>query len=156
MKRNRRSGFTLIEICLAVAIALIMLMIAIPSISGVLSQKKTNQPFDTFDQMVKTAQSRSLSEGRPYCISWEKGEIVLRPTASVTKAEANGVERISLSDQETYSLELPAAMVKKAPMMWVFWPTGTWEAATVTYKGPDTAWKAIYRPLKSKAEVAEL
>lgn len=155
MKRSRR-GFTLIEICLAVAIAVVTIMIAVPSISGVLSRQKSNQPFDTFDQLVKQAQTRSLSEGRAYFLSWDKDQITLRPVAPADDSEANGVDRISISKEESYNLELPAAMVKNTPMKWVFWPTGTCEAATVTYKGHGMGWKATYRPLKSKAEVTEL
>jgi prepilin-type N-terminal cleavage/methylation domain-containing protein len=158
----KQKGFTLIEICLAVAIALVMLMIAVPSISGVISKQKADGPFEAFNGMVKQAQSRSLSEGRPYFIAWEEGktrgqgEIVLRPVVANNEGEVDGVARIPFSEKESYDLAFPAAMMKKTPKQWAFWATGTCEPATIIYKGPDASWTATYNPLTVKAEVTEL
>jgi len=155
MKR-RSEGFTLIEICLAVAIALVMLMIAVPTISGFLKQQQANQPFENLDRLVKKAQSLSLSERRTYLIGMEKGEIVLKPQAPEDESEAKGLDRIPVSEEESYTFEFPAALVKNPPGQWTFWPTGTREPATISYKGPSGAWTAVYRPLALKADVTEL
>jgi hypothetical protein len=142
--------------CLAIAIALVMLMIAVPSISGVLKQQQANQPFDTFDQLVRKAQALSLSQRRTYQIAWFKDAIVLKPESPDNGAESKGIDRIAISDNESYGIELSAALVKKPPNEWTFWPTGTLEPATITYKGPSGSWTAVYRPLSVKAEVNEL
>jgi len=151
-----RGGFTLIEICLAVAIALVMLMIAVPSISGFLKQQESNQTFDALDRMVKKAQSLSLSERRAYLITLEKEQIILRPQAPENASEADGIDRIAISDKESYTLELPSALVKNPPAQWTFWPSGTREPAIIYYKGPSGAWTATFRPFSVKAEVTEL
>jgi len=155
MKPNRR-GFTLIELSLAIAIALVMLMIAVPSVSSFLKNQESNKPFDNFDRLVKKAQSLSLTERRTYVIDLDKDEIVLKPQAAENDSESKGIDRIAVSDKETYTFELPAALVKKPTTEWTFWPSGTREPATISYKGPSGEWRAVYRPLTVKAEVNEL
>lgn len=151
-----RKGFTLLEICLAIAIAMVIMLMAVPSISGVLKGQKANRPYEMFDQLVKKAQARSISERRNYLITWEKEELVLRPENPENVEEAQGIDRIAIADKESYEIQLPAALVKKPPSEWTFWPTGTCEPATILYKGPQGSWTAVYRPLTVKAEVTEL
>ena len=157
--KSRSLGFTLLEICLAVAIAAVMIMLAVPTLSGVIERQKADQPFDLFDALVKKAQSLSVSERRTYVIGWERDrrgrqQIVLRPDGPGSGGDV--AETISVGDRESYELILPAALVKAPPKVWTFWPTGTCEPATVIYKGPDTAWKAYYPALKAKPEVTGL
>ena len=154
--KQPRSGFTLIELCLAIAIALVMLMIAVPSVSTFLKNEQSNKPFETFDQMVKKAQNLSLTERRTYVIDLDEKEIVLKPQAPENESESSGIDRIAVSDDENYTFELPAALQKKHTTEWTFWPSGTREPATIYYKGPSGSWMAIYHPLTVKAEVTEL
>lgn len=151
-----RGGFTLIEICLALAIALVIVMIAVPSLSSVLKQDATNQSFEAFDQLVRKARALSTSERRTYLIGWSQKEIVLRPELPENPSEAEGVDRIPISQKERYTFELPAALSKTKPTLWSFWPSGTREPATISYEGPTGSWSATFPPLAVKPEVNEL
>ena len=54
---------------------------------------------------------------------------------------------------ELYSLILPAAIDADPAPEWTFWPTGTCEPATITYKGPAGSWEVRYAPLSARATI---
>lgn len=147
----RSRAFTLIEICLAVLIISILISVAIPSIKGLLDQQKSKESFDRFDALAHRAQSLAMSERRAYVLVWDKTGILLRPSQSASKEEANGIDRIDLAKEEACQIDFPAALVKKPSPQWVFWPSGTCESAKVTYQGSKGTWLAEYDPLTVRA-----
>ena len=68
MRRSR--GFTLVEIIIAVAIMSTLLLMAVPSLQGVLADRKLRASLDAFNNLVREAQERSVSEDRAYLIVW--------------------------------------------------------------------------------------
>jgi type II secretory pathway pseudopilin PulG len=148
---RKTEGFTLIEICLAVFIALILTMMAIPSIQGLLSERAIKRSFDSFSDMVTEAQNRAITERRAYLIAWDEDGISLRPDQPANKDEQKGIERVDLKKDETYDIELPAALEKDPPKEWIFWPSGTCESAKISYRGADGTWTADYDPLTVRA-----
>src|SRR5689334_18325480 len=122
---RREGGFTLFEIILAVFIAVLLILLAIPSIEGVFAEGRMKRSFEAFDELVRTAQSRSLAEQRAYVLAWEKGRIALRPDELRPEDDASGVAQLDVANDESYELELPAALLPHPPTVWVFWPSGT-------------------------------
>ena len=161
--RFHRAAFTLLEICLAVLIALLMLAVAVPALSGVLRGNALEASFDAFDQLARQARLRSLEERRPYRLAWEEGAVVLRPdgAADADAAEGGGEDeaappletRLAFAQGEAISVELPAALLKNPEPVWTFWPSGVCEPAIITRTGTDGRWSATYHPLTGEATV---
>ncbi|MGZ5020820.1 MAG: prepilin-type N-terminal cleavage/methylation domain-containing protein, partial [Chthoniobacterales bacterium] len=62
--RKKTQGFTLIEIAISIFILLLILMLAVPSMSGVLADRRLRRSLDAMNDLVRTAQERSVNEHR--------------------------------------------------------------------------------------------
>ncbi|MEI8342422.1 MAG: hypothetical protein WCH43_12935 [Verrucomicrobiota bacterium] len=149
----RCRGFTLIEICLAVFISLMLITLAVPSIERLLNESKGRETFDRFDALVRHAQSLAVTERRPYLLEWDDSGVLMRPEKPATREEEAGLDRVDYGEKEVCDIDFPAALVKKPSREWIFWPSGTCEPATVTYKGKGESWSADYDPLTLQATV---
>src|SRR5437762_13324387 len=78
---QRFRAFTLIEIALSIFILMLLLMLAVPSLSGVIASRRLKQSLDGFNNLVRQAQERSVTERRAYLIVWRKSGVLLRPEA---------------------------------------------------------------------------
>src|SRR6266480_181553 len=145
MQRHR--AFTLIEIIIAVAILTIILLMAVPSLEGVFTDRKLRASLDGFNSLVREAQERSVSEHRAYLIVWGDRDVTVRPEAFARDEERKAVATFSLEHGSTLTLSLPAALTKKQPGEWIFWPTGTCEPAVVRFEGHAGKWTEIYSAL---------
>lgn len=138
---------------IAVFIMLLLMGLAIPSFSGVLKDRRLRRSLDDINRLVRTAQERSVSERRPYLVSWQKDNIIVRPE-TMTKADENApAARMVLRKGDALMLRLPSALIANPPADWVFWPSGTCEPALVSFKGPDGTWTAKYSALTAQAEL---
>ncbi len=152
MQRNQRA-FTLIEMTIAVFIMLLLMGLAVPSLNGVLKDRRLRRSLDEMNNLVRTAQERSVSERRPYLISWQKDNIIVRPE-SFTKGEAEeATSKLVLHRGDAFLLKLPLALLKDPPADWVFWPSGTCEPALVSFQGGDGSWTAKYSALTALPEL---
>ena len=79
MRRYR--AFTLIEIVIAVAILTVVLLMAVPSLRGVVADRKLRASLDSFNNLVRQAQERSVAEHRSYLIVWGDHEVMVQPEA---------------------------------------------------------------------------
>jgi prepilin-type N-terminal cleavage/methylation domain-containing protein len=150
---QRARGFTLIEIALAIFILLLLLVLAVPSFSGVIANRRLKQSLDEFNNLVREAQERSVTERRPYLIAWGKNNVVVRPEVFAEGEEAKATAEFRLSRGSTLSLSLPVALAEKYPAEWIFWPSGTCEPATVYFRAPAGSWTANYAPLTGRPEI---
>ena len=137
---QRFQAFTLIEIALSIFILLLILLLAVRSLSGVIADRRLKQSLDNFNQLVRQAQERSVTERRPYLIVYGKNSVLLRP-----EVFAEGEE-----EKPTTAL-----LLGKPPAEWIFWPSGTCEPATVQFRGPAGTWTANYSPLTAQAELTQ-
>jgi len=155
--RKFRSGFTLLEISLAIMIALVVMAVAIPSVTRALGESPAQQAFKNFDAMVQEARDRSGAEGRNYVIVWGREKaVLLRPEEPANRAEAEGLKRWEIDTEGELELHLPAALTAKGATpdaIWTFWPDGACEPAEVRYKGAGGKWSAVYSPFTTQAEV---
>ena len=150
---QRCRAFTLIEIIIAVSILTVVLMMAVPSLSGVIADRKLRASLDRFSDLVRQAQERSVNEHRPYLIVWGKSEVSVQPEAFAKDEEKAPVAAFALEQGTVLTLSLPAAMSRTAGE-WIFWPTGTCEPATVHYEGRAGTWTENYSPLTGHGELA--
>lgn len=179
---HRRSGFTLIEVMLAVAIAVIIMFMAMPSFKGMSAEKKLTESFERFDALARKAQKNAVQQQRSWTLVWEQqGKsfgITLRPdelvssettpdgsgntTTDVSQDLANNnqsdaTESLSIGAGESFTIERPVALVpaEQAPMQWTFWRSGTCEPAIIRYTGPAGMWVAQYHPLTGHGEIMQ-
>ena len=150
---QRARGFTLIEIALAIFILLLLLVMAVPSFSGVIANRRLKQSLDEFNNLVRQAQTRSVTERRPYLIVWGKNNVVVRPEAFEQDEEAKAKAEFRPSRGSTLKVSLPVALTEKYPAEWIFWPSGTCEPATVRFQSPAGSWTANYSPLTGRPEI---
>jgi type II secretory pathway pseudopilin PulG len=152
---QRFRAFTLIEVVLAISILMLLLMLAVPSFSGVVASRRLKQSLDGFNDLVRQAHERSVTERRPYLIVWGKNSVVLRPEVFAEDEEAKPAAQFRLSKGTMLKLSLPAALAENHPWEWIFWPSGNCEPATVQFRGPAGFWAVNYSPLTALPEVTQ-
>ena len=152
---QRFRAFTLIEIALSIFILLLILLLAVPSLSGVIANRRLKQSLDGFNELVHQAQERSVTERRPYLLVWNKNAVLLRPEIFAEGEEAKATAIFRLGKGSWLNLRLPNALTEKHPAEWIFWPSGNCEPAVVEFKGPPGAWTANYSPLTGQPELTE-
>jgi type II secretory pathway pseudopilin PulG len=152
---QRFRAFTLIEIALSVFILMLLLLLAVPSLTGVFSTRRLKQSMDEFNGLVRQAHERSVLEHRAYLIVWGKSGVLLRPEAFAEGEEAKATAELRLSKGTLLKLALPAALEENHPWEWIFWPSGNCEPATVQFRGPAGQWTANYSPLTAQPEITQ-
>lgn len=148
-------GFTLLEMILAIALAVGVLTMAIPSVTGFFSGERLRAIFAKFDRLVQEARQRSVSERRAYVIVWDDGRIVLLPEEPREDDPPQAQESLAVERGDDFIIQFPSALVEKWAPVWTFWPTGTCEAAVVRYEGKEGVWVARYDPLTANALLEE-
>lgn len=151
--RRKQHGFTMIELAISVFILLLILVLAVPSMTGVLADRRLRRSLDEMNKLVRTAQQRSVDERRAYLISWQKDHLILRVESFAKGEDPAPAATMQLRKGDAYVLNLTAALAKDPPADWVFWPSGTCEPALVSYKGPDGSWTAKYSSLTARPEL---
>ena len=152
---QRFRAFTLIEIALSIFILLLLLLLAVPSLSGVIANRRLKQSLDGFNQLVRQAQERSVTERRAYLIVWGKSSVLLRPEVFTKDEEEKPTAVLRLPKGSWIKVLLPAALIGKPPAEWIFWPSGTCEPAIVQFRGPAGTWTADYSPLTAQPELTQ-
>jgi len=152
--RRGRQAFTLIEIAVAISIMMLVMMLAVPSMQGVMADRRLRRSLDDLNKFVRLAQDRAVAQRRTYLISWQEDHLILRPEAVAKDEETEPTATLQLQKGDAFVLKLTAALTEDPPADWAFWPTGTCEPATVTFKGPDGSWSASYSPLTARGELA--
>jgi prepilin-type N-terminal cleavage/methylation domain-containing protein len=149
---RRRLGFTLIELAIAIVILVLLMMLAVPSINGVLADRRLRRSLDGFNAIVREAQERSITERRPYLIVWGEGKVGLRPEGLSRGESPEPAVKLKLGKKEGLTVSFPAALVDDPPPEWIFWPSGTCEPAVVSFHGNDGKWTASYSALTARSE----
>ena len=134
---------------------MLLLLLAVPSLSGVISNRRLKQSLDGFNQLVRQAQERSVTERRAYLIVWGKSSVLLRPEVPTKDEEEKATSVFHLPKGSWLRVWLPAALTDKPPAEWIFWPSGTCEPARVQFRGPDGTWTADYSPLTAQPELTQ-
>ena len=150
---RRSPAFTLIEIAIAVFILMLLFLLAVPSLTGVLADRRLRRSLDTFNDLVHQAQERSVAEHRAYLIVQDGKNIEVRPEVFVKGEEAKATAQFQIGKSDALKLAFPAALTKNPPAEWIFWPSGICEPAVVQFLGRDGKWTANYSPLSAQPEL---
>lgn len=132
---------------------MLLVMLAVPSLTGVMADRRLRRSFDTFNQFVYQAQERSMTERRPYLLVWTDKTIELRPEAELKGDDEGPAAVFKVNKGESFALSFTAALGKDPPLEWIFWPTGTCEPVDVNFSGRDGRWTARYSPLTARADL---
>jgi prepilin-type N-terminal cleavage/methylation domain-containing protein len=111
---QRQNGFTLIEITIAIVILVVALLIAVPSLTGVLADRRLRRSRDDVNRLGVQAQERSISERRAYLIVWRDKQFALRRKNSSRRGSETGVE-CEVAKGGLSPLSLPAAIEEEPP-----------------------------------------
>jgi prepilin-type N-terminal cleavage/methylation domain-containing protein len=150
---DSRRGFTLIEMCVAIGIALLLMAVALPSITGQMGRQRLQQAYDRFDALVAEAQRRSVGEGKAYVLVWDdKGAVRLYPANWTAKERAAGpiAALIPTPGGERYALDRNSSLNRSPESSWIFWPSGNCEPVNILFDGPTGTWTAEYNPLSAR------
>jgi type II secretory pathway pseudopilin PulG len=150
---RREAGFTLIEIAIAVVIMMVILLMAVPSVNGVLKDRRLHRSLDDVNRLVMQAQELSSMERRSYLIVWRDKQFALRPEAFQQGEPRKPVATLNFQKGEAFTLALPAAIEEEPPTEWIFWPSGNCEPAVITFRGPSGTWTAKYSALTAQPEI---
>ncbi len=153
MRKFRPRAFTLLELAVVIALALLILAIALPSLDGMFAAGRLQRTMDTFENFAATARDRSVAEGRVYVMVWSKKKIRLVPDGPPREGLDEIEQVFTPGDGELYSLILPSAIDPDPAPEWTFWPTGSCEPANIFYKGPVGSWEMNYAPLSARPSV---
>ena len=143
----RQAAFTLFEVCIAVFIGVLIVLAAVPSISGVLQEQRAKKLFNQFDDLAKQASGKAVTERRPYVIEWDDSRVTMHPLAPKNEDDPQDSVRVDFGEKLAPDLLLPGALMKDPPRVWTFWPTGTCEPATIICHVADSPWTASYDAL---------
>jgi len=148
--RRSSDAFTLLEIMLAVAVAVMILVVAIPNMSGLFAEDALRKSFDDFDAIARKAQTAAMKEKRTMLLVWMKDGIVLAPQVPRAEDNLDEAPALAFSDNVSVTLERPAALIKEPLAEWAFWPSGACEPVRVHYSGEPGTWDADYEPLTGR------
>lgn len=152
---RRQDGFTLIELSIAVVVMVVILAMAVPSVNGVLADRRLRRSLDDVNRLVLQAQERSSAERRSYLIVWSDKQFALRPEAFIQGEDRKPVASLKWQKGDSFTLSFPAAIDEEPPSEWIFWPSGNCEPAVVTYRGASGAWTAKYSALTARPELTK-
>lgn len=157
-----RQGFTLLELMLVVMIGSLIMAVAVPSVAGLMREQKLKQTFEEFDTFVRTAQTKAVQGRRTIVMVWEKDGINLvgldaAPEEAAEPAEGSGgAETFAFSEGNTWTLQRPAALVKKPVWEWPFWRSGACEPVIVSFESPAGTWSAEYNGLTGRGKLTDM
>ena len=150
--RERKAGFTLVELAIAVVILVLLMMLAVPSMSGVLADRRLRKSLDAFNAVVREAHERSVAERRPYLVVFFDGKVGLRAEGLLKDEDPDPVVKLKLAKNESLKISFPAALVDDPPAEWIFWPSGNCEPAQVSFRSRNGSWTANYSALTARSE----
>lgn len=132
---------------------MLLLLVAVPSLTGVLADRRLRQSLDSFNILVNQAHTHAVSERRPYLLVVGKKSIEIRPEVFSKDDETTPVAEVPLENRDSVTLTLPAALTKNPPAEWIFWPSGVCEPAVVEFVSRNGLWAANYSALDARPEV---
>jgi hypothetical protein len=154
MNRSR-AGFTLIEIILAITIAIVVLTLAVPAFTDAIEGKGLDGTFKEFDDFVRKARARAVSEHRDFVLIWQKEGITLEPNIPSAEDADAEVDMYAFGDA-VIAIERPYALTPKPPAEWPIWRSGTSEPVRIHYEGPLGKWTAEYDALSGRGNLVHL
>ena len=114
---DRARAFTLIELILVMALLLMVIGVALPSLKGFLHGRNLDAEARRFLSLTRYGQSRAVSEGVPMVlwIDTRRGAYGLQQHAGYTDGDSNAV-RFALSEELRVEIQTPVAAMQTGPL----------------------------------------
>jgi len=154
--RPQNAGFTLLEICMAVAIGLLMLSLAMPSLRGLFAEDRLRDRMRQFDEFVGKAATLARTTRKEVRLRWEPEGVRMVPEEPLdtdNSATVDGGDFFPFQKDEEFILSRVAARDPKAPWEWSFWPEGVREPVEVSYNSPGGSWSERFGALVPEPDV---
>ena len=150
-----RAAFTLIEIILAITIAVVVLALAVPALTDAMGGKGLDGTFTDFDNFFRKARQRAMDERRDFVLIWQKEGITLEPNVPTAQDDEAEVDMYAYGDAAIV-IERPYALTPKPPAEWPVWRSGSCEPVRIHYEGPLGKWTAEYDALSGRGNLINL
>ena len=166
--RNRRAGFTIIELMVAVMVGLMMLGLAVPSMRGVFEEQRLREKLASFEDVVRRSAALASKSKKEVRLIWFKDGLraltdwdqLQQPGPvgnEVPRWEqgAGGEESVffAVGEDEALSLSRLAARSANPLSEWSFWPSGIREPVEIYYEGPLGKWGLRFSALVPDPEI---
>jgi type II secretory pathway pseudopilin PulG len=166
-------GFTLLEICLVLFIAVLIMGLAVPVTTSLMSEQQLREPARQFELLVKTARRQAVQENRPYEILMSAGGFLLQPVfgaetpgpqpAPETEPESEEGEDVP-APFEPLEYRLPSGVTylvqrwgwnkaaKPAEDRWIFQGTGLCEPMIIRFQREESWLEISFNPLTASVD----
>src|SRR3982751_3606960 len=111
----RQRAFTLVEIVIATTIMVIILLLAIPSLEGVLADKRLRRSLDDFNKLVNEARERSVTEHRAYLLTLDGTSVDVHPEVLTKEEQPPPPPPSPFHVGDAVKIVFPAALTKEQP-----------------------------------------
>ncbi len=149
---GRHTAFTLLEVVISISICVIVLAMAVPSVSGMLREQKLRKTFDTFNDFIQGVREKAVTGRQDILTVWsDDGINVITENTGDTQTGSESQHYSPTGGALT--LERPAALIKNPPAEWMFWRSGVCEPVIVNYKGGEGTWRAEFNPLTGQGKL---
>jgi hypothetical protein len=156
-----RTAFTIMELLLAIALAVIIMALAIPILGSMFGDDSLQDSFKKFEAFVMKAQTKAIKERRTILLVWHEADarheagLTIEPEILTAEDADVDPEGFGFGDAEV-KLERPFALEKKPFAEWPFWKSGTCEPVRVEYSSEDGRWLAEFDPLTARGTILEM
>lgn len=151
--KSKNAAFTLIEIIVSIALLLLLLVLAVPTVDGIFASGRLQKTLDQFDNFVTEVRDLAVTENRTIVIVWRKKEIVALPDGRTDDPDVEPLKTFTPGDDQVYQFAPTASMEKNPAAEWTFWPNGTCEPAEVGFAGGQGTWRVGYAALGARREI---
>ncbi len=141
---------------MAIFLVLLLMAAALPSLLGQAARQRLQTAYERFDTLVADAQRHSVTDGKPYVLTWTpSGTIRLFPADwNPRDRKAVPVESLTpANDSEHYTLVRDASLTQDPAPVWTFWPSGNCEPVGILYEGTSGTWTAQYNALSTRGNI---
>jgi type II secretory pathway pseudopilin PulG len=155
------AGFTLFEICLALFIVVLILAVAIPATSGLLTEQNLRGEVRELVLFAKTARRQAIQEQRPYQITFSPAGFILEPIAP-TETEKTAPETAAPFEPLVYTLPTGTALtlqrwgdkewIKPKEERWIFQGTGLTEPLSFHFQRGESWIEIDLNPLTASID----
>ena len=156
----RLRGYTLLEICLVLFIGVLIVGLALPSVSSTFKEGRLREPEQKLELYAKTGRRLAVSEGKPYVIEFSAGGFRLRPWTEERSDKAKANDPFSYRFPQGTGMKLARWPQETwleprdgdKPILWLFTPDGLCEPIRCRWTH-GTSWvEAGFDPLTGNIE----
>lgn len=150
-----RAAFTMLELLLAIALAVIILSLAIPTLGSAFANNALEDQYRKFEDFARKAQVKAMKEQRTIVLIWDKKGISMQPDVPNSEDSEDSCPRFEFGDAKLV-VERPFALEKKPNGEWPFWRSGACEAVRIAYEGNEGYWVAEFDPMTARGTLIDM